>query len=281
MTVSYLPLIKVQQKRHGFPVHDRAFTSSVDLLAAGKAARARLMGIAVAPEPEPAPVVQPVLQAPPPPPEVEEDVLEHYGPLNMLAPCSGKFLLAVAALRHGLSVEEIVGGSRKREHVAARVEAMCLIYQHTQWSLPQVGRFLRRDHTTVLHALQKCGVTRKKVELLPHMANILRPGRKTTELTERQPRDTIVIPQTYGFDSSPDITAGQIIAEVCAAHGISEFELRSARRAEPLVVARREAMYRLAKEAALTNREIGKAMGGKDPSLVHYAIRSHEARLNG
>lgn len=272
MTVSYLPLIKVQQKRHGFPVHDRPFRSSVDLLAAGKAARERLMGAIVAPEVAPvvvpyvapAPIAAPILD--------EEELGELSAPLNMLAPCSGKFLLALVALRHGIPSKEIVGDSRKRAHVAARTEAMCLIYQHTQWSLPQVGRFIRRDHTTVLHALQKFGVVRKKVDLTPHMAAALRPGRNG--------RDMIILGNTPGFLAPPTFTAQEIISQVCEKHGISELELRSARRANRMVFARHEAMYRLANELALSNPQIGLALGGKDPSMVSVCIRAHEARLS-
>lgn len=271
MTVSYLPLIKVQQKRHGFTVHDRDFTSSVDLLAAGKAARARLMGVVTAPEPEPASLHMAAL---PPIPQAVPDVevIDPSTPLNMLAPCSGKFLLAVVALRHGISPQEIIGGKRERRYVAARTEAMCLIYQHTQWSLPQVGRFLKRDHTTVLHALQKHGVVRKKVELEPHLAAALRPGRSG--------RDMIILGRTPGFPSVPAATAQEIIQQVCEKHSVSELELRSARRANRMVFARHEAMYRLANELALSNPQIGKALGGKHPSMIPMGIRAHEARLS-
>lgn len=279
MTVSYLPLIKVQQRRHDFPVHDRSFTSSVDLMAAGKAARERLMGVlenpapqAVASVPEPrvvvaAPVVVPLRIRP------------RTAPLNMLQRSSAKFLLRLIALKHQISAETILGLSRKKDVVLARTEAICLIYQHTQWSLPQVGRFMHRDHTTVLYSLRKSGVERKRVEMIPHMAAALRPQHPPRVLAERLKRDVIVIPQSANFISDAILPAQQIIEEVCEYYGVSELELRSHRRAEHLVVARHEAMYRLSKETALTSREIGKAMGGRDRSLVNYAVNAHKARI--
>lgn len=277
MTVSYLTLIKVQQKRHGFPVRDRAFTSSVDLLAAGKAARGRLMGAVEIAKPKV------VVLAPPSPPKPAPDAVSRprprTAPINMLRRPAAKFLLRLIVLKHKISAETILGPSRKKDVVIARSEAMCLIYQHTQWSLPQVGRFMNRDHTTVLYALRKGGVERKQVEMIPHMAAALRPKVSPRGLAERQPRDVIVIPQSAAFITDSVMPAQQIIDEVCEHYGVSELELRSHRRAEHLVVARHEAMYRLSKETALTSREIGKAMGGRDRSLVNYAVNAHKARM--
>lgn len=277
MTVSYLPLIKVQQRRHGLPVHDREFTSRLDLLAAGKAARARLMGTVLEPKQQPhvplQAVCMPVDQS-----EAEDDVIGHSAPLNMLAPCSGKFLLALAACRHDVSQKDIIGRSHRRHIVAARTDAICLLYQHTQWSLPQVGRFIDRDHTTVLYALQKSGVTHKQVELQPHLAPAQKKGRTAHGLVERWHRDVIEIEPSAGFGKAKN--AGEIIAEVCAAYGTTEIELRSARRAGHLIAARGEAMFRLAKEAGMTNPQIAKIMGDKDPATVHDSLRRHAARLS-
>ncbi len=134
--------------------------------------RARLMGhprravpLLAIPAPQIASAPAPVAFAPVEdyePPVV--DNTPHGAPLNMLAPCSWKFLRDLAALRHGISVREIMSPSRGRPVVAARYEAMALVYQHSQLSLPQVGRLFKRDHTTVLHALRKVGATGKLVE---------------------------------------------------------------------------------------------------------------------
>lgn len=107
--------------------------------------------------PTAAPVIVPVVPLP-----------AHLGaPLTLLGACSPRFLLAYSAAKHGVTVEDILGHSRARAIVAVRHEAMALVYQHTQCSMPGVGRLFGRDHTSVLHALQKLNARRKLAELLP------------------------------------------------------------------------------------------------------------------
>lgn len=56
------------------------------------------------------------------------------------------------AHRHGLTLEDLKGPSRRQEISQPRQEAMALICAERRWSLPQIGRFFGgRDHTTVLH----------------------------------------------------------------------------------------------------------------------------------
>lgn len=93
-----------------------------------------------------------------------EHCLPTYRALNMLAPPSWRFLLALSALKHGVLQREVLGRSRQVHIVAARYEAMALTYQHTQASMPKVGRHFNRDHTTVLHGLRKRGAVQKLVE---------------------------------------------------------------------------------------------------------------------
>ena len=92
-------------------------------------------------------------------------VITGSAPLNMLALPSWRFLVALAAVRHGFSSEDILGPRRGKPLIAARCEAMGLVYQHTPASLPRIGLCLNRDHTTVLHALRKIGKTFKLVDL--------------------------------------------------------------------------------------------------------------------
>jgi hypothetical protein len=93
----------------------------------------------------------------------------------MLAPCSWRFLLALAAVRGGVASREILGLRRVGPVARARFDAMSLVYRHTQQSMPGVGRLFDRDHTTVIHALQKTGSTKKLVELLPTSDAARRP----------------------------------------------------------------------------------------------------------
>jgi WhiB family transcriptional regulator, redox-sensing transcriptional regulator len=63
-------------------------------------------------------------------------------------------IVAAVADRHGLTVEVLTGDGRSRGVVAARREAMwCL--RESGLSLPDVGRVLGRDHSTVLHGLRR------------------------------------------------------------------------------------------------------------------------------
>ena len=56
----------------------------------------------------------------------------------------------------GLSVEELRGKSRRRPLVTARQIAMYVLREMTDFSYPAIGReFGGRDHTTVIHAVEK------------------------------------------------------------------------------------------------------------------------------
>ena len=56
--------------------------------------------------------------------------------------------------RLGIPIDAIFSGYRGKSVVAARQEAMALCRKHG-YSLPEIGRFFNRDHTTVLHAVRK------------------------------------------------------------------------------------------------------------------------------
>jgi predicted transcriptional regulator len=66
-----------------------------------------------------------------------------------------KRVLREIAEEHGITCAEIVGDRRIRAVVDARQAVMrALVDQLPDWSIARIGRFLRRDHTTVLHALK-------------------------------------------------------------------------------------------------------------------------------
>ena len=65
-------------------------------------------------------------------------------------------ILSVVSTSTGISVTEIRGDKRSRNIVLARHLAMYLARELTDISLPRIGeRFGGRDHTTVLHAVEK------------------------------------------------------------------------------------------------------------------------------
>lgn len=79
--------------------------------------------------------------------------LEHFG-----KPGSGSYarkVRAEIAEKFGLAIEEIMGEQRSKKIVEARHEIFWRLKKETKWSLPQIGRFMGRDHTTVLHGLRR------------------------------------------------------------------------------------------------------------------------------
>lgn len=144
-------------------------TSYAQNLAARYAAgRARLWGSAANNN-------APLLIAPPRPTRVVVELVpplaavevEHpYGaPLNMLAPCSWRFLLSYVSLKTGVSQADIMGRAHTSHIVSARHQAFTVVYKHTQNSMPAMGKIFDRDHTTILVAIRKYGDTNKLVEL--------------------------------------------------------------------------------------------------------------------
>jgi chromosomal replication initiation ATPase DnaA len=63
-------------------------------------------------------------------------------------------IIAEVARRHGLTPKIILGRCRVQKAAHARQEAMALIYETGQVSLPWIGRKFNRDHTTVLHGVR-------------------------------------------------------------------------------------------------------------------------------
>ena len=154
--------------------HARTFTNADELVAHYKAVRHRLDNPAIASAPAPV-IAEPeteVEKAPPPPPDPSTWILDatpetlalydtiltssHWTPKAKAA----NIVKAIAA-KHNLTVAEIMGRSRRRHIVRARQEAMTAIYvEFPMWSLPIIGRFFDRDHTTVLFSVKATGAWR-------------------------------------------------------------------------------------------------------------------------
>jgi hypothetical protein len=64
-------------------------------------------------------------------------------------------ITAEVAAMHGLALAVVRGASREKAVVRARQEAMWRCCRETGHSTTSVGRFFQRDHTTVVHAVQK------------------------------------------------------------------------------------------------------------------------------
>ena len=67
-----------------------------------------------------------------------------------------RLIIAEVAERHGITVEQIMGDSRKRHISWPRQEAMYELGRRSKWmSLTAIARFFGRDHTTILHGIRK------------------------------------------------------------------------------------------------------------------------------
>jgi len=67
-----------------------------------------------------------------------------------------RMILDTTAEMFGMSVDDLVGKSRSRPLVTARQISMYVFRQMTDFSYPAIGReFGGRDHTTVIHAVEK------------------------------------------------------------------------------------------------------------------------------
>jgi Bacterial dnaA protein helix-turn-helix len=63
--------------------------------------------------------------------------------------------LRAVSTRTGVPLADILGRNRRPPIAAARHEAVWRVRLATGWSLPRLGRFFKRDHTTVLHSVRK------------------------------------------------------------------------------------------------------------------------------
>jgi chromosomal replication initiator protein len=69
---------------------------------------------------------------------------------------SPQMIMEATAASYGFTVDQLCGGSRTRPLVTARQVAMYLVRNLTEYSYPAIGRlFGGRDHTTVIHAVDK------------------------------------------------------------------------------------------------------------------------------
>jgi chromosomal replication initiator protein len=93
----------------------------------------------------------------------------------MLSP---KHIVDIVAEQFGLTRAQLLGRRRLPHIVLARHIAMLLCIEMLQASLPQVGEWFGRDHTTVLHARdamgRKIAVDRKFAKQVEGLRRIIR-----------------------------------------------------------------------------------------------------------
>ena len=92
------------------------------------------------------------------PTTVERRILNYLLSSAEPRPITAKVILMATAEMFGFGVEELTGQSRRRPLVTARQVAMYVFRELTEFSYPMIGReFGDRDHTTVIHAVEKIG----------------------------------------------------------------------------------------------------------------------------
>ncbi|MGO9581483.1 MAG: chromosomal replication initiator protein DnaA [Acidimicrobiales bacterium] len=88
--------------------------------------------------------------------ELAESVLADFVASNQPRQITSQQIIEISARHFGFSVDELIGPSRRRPLVIARQIAMYLFRELTDFSYPAIGReFGDRDHTTVIHAVEK------------------------------------------------------------------------------------------------------------------------------
>lgn len=84
-------------------------------------------------------------------------VLEGRGPVPLDLPPGGGFgrVLRAVAAEFGCPLEDLLGDRRTAEIALARHAAAALGQRVLGYSLPKLGRLLRRDHTSVLYGVRR------------------------------------------------------------------------------------------------------------------------------
>ncbi len=89
-------------------------------------------------------------------------------------PITAQLILGKTADMYGFTVEEITSKSRQRPLVTARQVGMYVVRELTDLSYPNIGRvFGDRDHTTVMHAVEKIGALMQERKQIFHQVQAL------------------------------------------------------------------------------------------------------------
>ena len=88
--------------------------------------------------------------------EMAHEVLRDVVMQDDTTPITADMIINITSLHFGITVDDLTGPSRRQPLARSRQIAMYLCREHTDLSLPKIGSaFGGRDHTTVLHAVDK------------------------------------------------------------------------------------------------------------------------------
>jgi len=109
-----------------------------------------------------------------PSPEKTKEILNSFVIQPKKRGLSAKKIMETVASYYNVTPEDLIKQSRKKEFVKPRQIAMYLIRQELETSLPSIGEFFGgRDHTTVIHALEKVNQMLKENESLKQELNFI------------------------------------------------------------------------------------------------------------
>ncbi len=111
----------------------------------------------------------------PPTPELAEQVLGTILTARHHRMVTASQVIDAVSRFYNISVDELRGPGRQRDIVRPRQMVMFLLREETNLSYPKIGRELGgRDHTTVIHAVEKIGSETQVNEPLRHELNLIR-----------------------------------------------------------------------------------------------------------
>lgn len=87
--------------------------------------------------------------------ETAERVLKDIVTTDEPVPLGPDTIIRTTAQAYGFSVEDVLSSSRRQPLVLCRQISMYLCRELTDLSLPKIGAHFHRDHTTVLHSVEK------------------------------------------------------------------------------------------------------------------------------
>jgi len=87
--------------------------------------------------------------------ETAERVLKDMVTTDEPLPLGPETIIRTTATAYSFSVEDVLSSSRKQPLVLCRQISMYLCRELTDLSLPKIGEHFNRDHTTVLHSVEK------------------------------------------------------------------------------------------------------------------------------
>jgi chromosomal replication initiator protein len=116
----------------------------------------------------------------PPTRSLAERVLADSVSADEPRPITPKLILDTTSETFGFSVEELCGPNRRRPLVMARQIGMYVFRELTDFSYPAIAReFGGRDHTTVIHAVEKIsGQMKERRQIYDQVTELMHRIRK-------------------------------------------------------------------------------------------------------